>query len=107
MLALGGKREGKRKGLASRLPECCVFPRKSKYLWLKGFWRFCADKEKSLPLTLGFIQTKSRFSFVLSVVGVVCTILQAFWLSTPSIQFYNFSNKDFFLPFGQAYEKER
>jgi hypothetical protein len=28
------------------------------------------------------------------------------WLP-PSIQFYNFSNKDFFLPFGQAYEKER
>jgi hypothetical protein len=61
MLALGGKREGKRKGLASGLLECCIFPKKSKYLWPKGFWRFCTDKEKSLPLTIGFIPKSLDF----------------------------------------------
>ncbi len=70
MLALGGEGEGKRKGLASRLLECCVFPKKNEAFMAQRILEILHRQRKSLALTLGFIPKKQkshRFSFVLSV----------------------------------------
>lgn len=63
-------------------------------------------RQRKKPASDIRIYTKeSRFSFVLSV-WVVCTILQAFWLATPSTQFYNFSNKDSFFHLAKHMKKK-